>query len=178
VKKVIGFCGFPQHGKSTAQDYLQSEYGVAKLDDSEELRRLSMSEFNLTEDDVYTQEGKSSLIPAYGQIISVREAMGTLGEEYEAKYGKNYWVERAIENMNNDGPASFGSIRMKQGQAIKDVGGVVVRIQNDRKLESCNGFDQFEESLIDFTINNNSDLGVFYMSLQLVYEEIRTIYGW
>lgn len=176
--KIIGFCGQPQHGKTTAQDYLEREHGVAKLDDSFELRALSMSKFNLSEKDVTTQEGKSAFIPAYGQIITVREAMGTLGKEYEAQYGDNYWVERAIQNMTNDGPASFGSIRMSQGAAVKAVGGIVVCIEDPRKAPSSNDFDQFNLDLIDFTVQNAGSIEQFELALHALYQRIELDYGW
>lgn len=176
--QIIGFCGHPQHGKTTAQNYLKREFGVTKLDDSHELRVLSMYAFGLTEEEVTSQEGKSSLIPAYGKIITVREAMGLLGKEYETKYGDNYWIERAIQNMTIDGPVSFGSIRMSQGRAVKDAGGIVVCINDSRKMNSDNDFDQFDLDLIDYTVHNSGSIEQFELALQVLYTGIKTDYGW
>lgn len=157
--KIIGLCGHPQHGKTTAQRFLEAA-GVRPVDDSEPLRRLTMERYSLSWDAVTTQEGKASLVarPDYGDIVQVRQALGDLGKEYETEHGPNYWVERAIATLDGSSPVSFGSVRMGQAHAIKAAGGLILGLVDPRRPRSIFDFDQFDTSAIDVVILNDGDL--------------------
>lgn len=159
VTSIIGLCAQPQHGKTTAQRFLEM-LGVTPVDDSEPLRRATMERYGLSWDDVSTQQGKASLVarPDYGDIVPVRQAIGDLGKEYESEHGPNYWVERAIASLAPGSLVSFGSVRMTQGRAIKMAGGVVFALSDPRRPSSPYDFDQFDESVVDRWIINDGSL--------------------
>lgn len=157
--KIIGICGHPQHGKSTAQCFLEP-LGVQPVDDSEPLRRLTMERYGLTWDDVSTQQGKAKQVfrPEHGDHVSVRRALGDLGKEYEAEHGPNYWMERAISSIDGSSPVSFGSVRMGQAHAIRAAGGFVIAIYDPRRPLSGFDFDQFDREAVDVWIHNDFHL--------------------
>lgn len=157
--KIIGICGYPKHGKSTAQGFLE-RFGVRAIDDSLPLRLLTMERYGLSLEDVTTQEGKAKLVARrdYGDIVQVRQAIGDLGKEYEYEHGPNYWIERAIEAIDGDSPVSFGSVRMSQGHAIRAAGGMVIEIFDPRRPTSPHDFDQYDRDAVDARILNNWNL--------------------
>lgn len=157
--KIIGICGHPQHGKSTAQRFLEP-FGVQAVDDSEPLRRLTMERYGLTWDDVSTQDGKAKLVsrPDYGDTVTVRQALGDLGKEYETEHGPNYWMERAIASVAPGSLVSFGSVRMGQAHAIRAAGGWVIAIRDPRRPNSKHDFDQYDLNAVDRYVLNDHDL--------------------
>ncbi|WP_375292243.1 hypothetical protein [Sphingomonas melonis] len=157
--KIIGICGHPQHGKSTAQRFLEP-FGVQAVDDSEPLRRLTMERYGLTWDDVSTQEGKAKLVsrPDYGDTVTVRQALGDLGKEYETEHGPNYWMERAIASFAPGSLVSFGSVRMGQAHAIRAAGGFVIALLDPRRPNSTHDFDQYDPDGVDRWVLNDATL--------------------
>ncbi|MCG7349007.1 hypothetical protein [Sphingomonas sp. ACRSK] len=160
--KIIGICGHPQHGKSTAQRFLEP-LGVQAVDDSEPLRRLTMERYGLTWDEVSTQEGKAKLVsrPDNDDTVTVRQALGDLGKEYETEHGPNYWMERAIASVAPGSLVSFGSVRMGQAHAIRAAGGLTIAIHDPRRPNSTHDFDQYDPAGVDDWIRNDSTLWTF-----------------
>lgn len=154
--KMIGLCGHPGHGKSTVQSILKT-MGVEPIDDSIALRNLAMDRWNLTKHQVTAQEGKSQIIEAYGERMTVRKAMGLLGKEFEQE-NPNYWIDLAIDGLETTRPVSFGSVRMNQGLSIKKHGGVVVEVRNLWRAPSGHDFDQYNREIVDLVIDNSGDL--------------------
>jgi len=159
LPKIIGICGYPGHGKSTAQSFLTT-LGVEARDDADILRRRVMAEYNLTYEDVSTQAGKLRVVPGInGEMMTVRQLLGDYGQIYgEEPHGPNYWVEQAIEKLREDRvehPVSFGSLRRSQPHAVKAVGGFVIAIQDPRKPMSEHYFDEYDYDPIDVTIIND-----------------------
>jgi hypothetical protein len=173
--KIIGICGYPGHGKSTAQGFL-SHLGVEARDDADILRKRVMKEYGLTEHDVTTQEGKLRVVPGInGEMMTVRKLLGDYGQIYgEGLYGPNYWVEQAIDRLLIEKithPVSFGSLRRSQGQAVKDVGGFVIAIHDPRKPISEYHFDEYDYDPVDVMIFNTGTLeDLNWMIFQSVHE--------
>lgn len=160
--KIIGICGYPGHGKTTAQGILE-KMGVEARDDAAILRQRVMQEFDLTEHDVTTQEGKLRVVPGLnGEMMTVRKLLGDYGQIHgELPHGPNYWVEQAIEQVRKDGvqhPVSFGSLRRSQPSAVKAVGGFVIAIHDPRKEISQHYFDEYDYDDIDVMVINDGEL--------------------
>lgn len=65
---VLGIRGKSRSGKDTFGDYLVSRYGWKKLSFALNLKTMCQEVFQLSEDQVHSQEGKSILFP-YGPVI-------------------------------------------------------------------------------------------------------------
>lgn len=157
---MIGICGYPKHGKSTAQRFLEL-LGVEPRDDAAELREGAMNEFGLTYEQVTTQEGKASMCFAFGQYMTVRQALGDYGQVYERKYGPNYWVQRAVEKVRAERvqkPVSFGSLRRSQPSVIKANGGFVLAINNPDGPKVVHDFDHYDYDYVDNMVFNDSSV--------------------
>lgn len=157
---MVGINGFPTHGKSTAQRFL-SLLGVEARDDAQDLREGAMKEFDLTYEQVTTQEGKLQLVEAFGTTMTVRQALGDYGQVYEREFGPNYWVEKAVDRLRAERvqhPVSFGSLRRSQASVIKDNGGFVIEILDPRKPVSKHAFDEYDRDYVDFQVINDGTL--------------------
>lgn len=162
---MIGICGFPCHGKSTVQGFL-TNLGVEARDDGDILRKHVAKKFNLTWEDVTTQEGKLKIVPGIdGQHMTVRKLLGDYGKVLEAKHGQNFIAKEAIRQLcadrtrdNSDQPASFGSIRMNQPSAYKAAGGFIIEILNPNKPSAVHDFDHFDRDDVDVQIINEGTL--------------------
>lgn len=159
--KIIGICGYPTHGKSTAQRFL-TVLGVEARDDADALRRRVMQEYDLTWEDVTTQEGKLKVVAGIdGQMMTIRKLLGDYGQVFgENIHGPNYWIEQAIDQLRNDRvehPISFGSLRRSQPAAVKAVGGFILAIQDPRKPMSSHHFDEYDYDDVDVMVFNDGD---------------------
>ncbi len=179
--KIIGLVGFPTHGKSTAQRLLET-LGVEARDDAETLRRRVMNEYELTWEDVTTQEGKAKIVAGIGgRQMTVRQLLGDYGQIFgEQPHGPNYWVEDAIEKLREDRvehPISFGSLRRSQPSAVKAAGGFIVEILDPRKpVGPLHYFDEFDRDDVDVIVVNDgteADLAVRLMLAVSDYLELR-----
>jgi len=166
VPKIIGLCGYPLHGKSTAQRFL-THLGVEERDDSEALRAQVMERYGLTWEDVNTQTGKRRFVMGLGgETMTVRKLLGDYGQIYgETPYGPNYWVDQAIEQLARETaagrpltPVSYGSLRRSQATAVKAVGGFVVAIQDPRGPMSTHYFDEYDYDPIDVMVMNDGSM--------------------
>lgn len=165
IPKIIGICGFPTHGKSTAQRFLEI-LGVEARDDGDILRTKVAEQFNLTWGDVSTQEGKLKVITGLdGQPTTIRKLLGEYGNVLEARYGENYIAEEAIRKLISERsaassvqPASFGSIRKSQPSAYKAAGGFIIEVLDPRKpVSPLHNFDEFDRDDVDVIIFNDGD---------------------
>jgi hypothetical protein len=163
--KIIGIVGFPTHGKSTAQRFLEL-LGVEARDDGDILRMACMERFNLTWEDVSTQEGKLKIVPGLdGQPTTVRKLLGDYGKVLEARDGKNIIAELAVMKLLADRdaagssqPASFGSVRKSQPSTYKAAGGLIIEILDPRKpVAPLYDFDEFDRDDVDVTVMNDGD---------------------
>jgi len=83
---AIGLSGFAKSGKTTAAEYLQSEYGYTRLHIADPLRKMLdslLSDFGYNRNDVWAYlEGplKEEVIPELG--VTSRHAQITLGTEW------------------------------------------------------------------------------------------------
>jgi hypothetical protein len=160
---IIGLVGFPTHGKSTAQRFLEL-LGVESRDDGDILRTKVAEEFGLTWEDVSTQAGKLKTVPGInGEPTTIRKLLGDYGKVLEATHGENIIADLAIQKLlaeraGDMTPASFGSVRKSQPQAYKAAGGFIIEILDPRKpVGPLYDFDEFDRDDVDVIVVNDGD---------------------
>jgi hypothetical protein len=167
LPRYIGLCGNPKAGKSLVQDILQERYGVKPVDDGAILREIAMTYLGAKKSDVYTQEGKASLAfwpngdphldHRTGKHMNWRQVLGELGSQLEALFGDFVMARTACARLvDQHGSFSFGSVRKNQGGYYKNNGGIILEIINPLAGPSGNDFDVYDQSLVDFAINNDA----------------------
>lgn len=163
LPKFIAICGKPLAGKSETQNILKEVFGYESVDDGEPLRKYCIDYLGASKDDVYTQEGKLRETEILGKSYTWRQILGDYGKLLEGYFGEHIMPHMAIEKLKKTGDYfdqfnfSFGSVRKTQGHYFKSIGGVVLEIERDVP-ESPYDFDQYDKSIVDFTIDNNGSM--------------------
>lgn len=153
----IALCGNPKAGKSLVQEILQQIYAITPVDDGAPLREFAVTNLGLNWEQVTRQAGKLEFVEILGRTWQVREILGELGNALEAKFGKDILPFIALKRCERlEGPFSFGSVRRDQGKVYKAKGGIVIEIENPDALPSTYEFDQFDRSIVDYTIHNDA----------------------
>ena len=170
-RKLIALCGAPRAGKTTAQAYLQLRYGVEMVDDAAPLREFAMSSLGLSRYHVAHPKGKETevVLPG-GRKLRVRDVLGRLGNAIEDIAGPDSIPEMAIHAATWSDPSglkaySFGSVRREQARVYKRYGAKVIEITRPG-MEVVNEYDQYDRSLVDLTIANDSTVAVLNNRLE------------
>lgn len=159
---LIALCGAPQSGKSTVQDFLLHQYGVLPLDDGEPMRDFATRHLGMTHWHVYSQPGKASYttLPG-GKLMQVRDTLGQLGNKIEELFGPDaipaMALNRALAHPDKTRAYVFGSVRRKQAAFYKARGAKIVEIVRPG-FEVVNEFDDYDRSMVDLTIHNDSTI--------------------
>jgi hypothetical protein len=167
LPRYIAFCGVPKSGKSLAQEIMLRNYGVQQVDDGAILREFAIKNLGATHDQVNTQAGKVSLAfwpngdpmldDRTGEHMTWRRVLGLLGNQYEAMFGKHVMPMTACARIATlPGPFSFGSVRRDQGSYYQKNGGIIVEIVNPIAVPTGNEFDEYDASIVDYSINNDA----------------------
>lgn len=155
----VALCGYPKVGKSEVQRIISERYGVVALDDSEPLRKAARILYNLDEWHVATQEGKASIIVVGNKRMTVRTALGKLGN-YLEKDDEFHLPRLAIQKAMASDPSGihcFASVRKRQPVFFSDTGrAIVIEVIRDG-CKALENFDKYDRSRLDFTIDNTID---------------------
>lgn len=155
---LIGLCGNPKCGKSTAQRILQNRFGVIPIDDGYPLRDFAMRHFGLTWEEVHSQEGKALYTEVLGQSWQNRKILGDLGALLEGHFGEHILPWMVTRDLDPNQRYSFGSVRKTQGQFYKQKGGILIGITNPIAPPSGYEFDRFDHDIIDVWVHNDSQI--------------------
>lgn len=158
--RYVALCGAPGAGKSTVAERLAYHFGGVIVDDGLPLRQAAMKLYGLSWEDVSTQEGKAREVMVCGEIFTVRQLLGDLGNMLEAFYGDQFMPERALAltKLRPDAPFYiFPSCRKNQGLTYRREGGFVVEVARPGH-QPVNDFDHYDRSLVNMCIFNNYGL--------------------
>ena len=182
--------GRPGVGKSAVQKVLEAQFNIRAVDDGQVIRQHCMELFDLTEEDVTTQDGKRRKIEIEGAEWEVRKVLGEYGADLERTFGSMTVpnvairkVRREIEEQTVDIGApigySFGSCRRDQARAYIDAGDwadvVILEITRPGIELSGNDFDLYDQSLVTHTYYNHRDtLPELYEDFVSFFEGVMT----
>ncbi len=185
---IIGLCGKAGSGKDTAA------YRIWELNPSvrissfaASLKRKVKYDFNLTEDDVFTNEGKereTRYKDSYGMILTVRDLLQQVGSFYR-NISPNYWVDRCFSEMYDDVDYVISDVRYPNEamKILETVGGVVIRIDispavQSMRVKNIDRNHASETALDDFPrfsarLNGDLPMDAYLESVTAIYNKIR-----
>lgn len=141
--QIIGLCGNPTSGKTTAAEIINDVYGHEIADDGRPLRMIAINYFGLSHEQVFTQEGKLEKVMLNGREWTVREILGEIGNAFEEKFGGDIIPIMSHNAMPKGTYATFGSVRREQGKYWRDRGALVLEIVNPGVGPSPYEFDRY-----------------------------------
>ena len=170
--RIIGLTGKAGSGKDTAADYLVNTRGWVKTAFAKPLKDMCIQYLGLSEEDVYTQEGKMRYNSFWG--MTNREILQKVGTD-AFRNGFNYetWVkitEIQVKKMLEEGKkVVISDCRFdNEAEMIERLGGIVFEIKrNDNQFEligdekSHISESGINKKLITEEIDNNKDIATF-----------------
>jgi hypothetical protein len=172
--KLIGIVGRKGAGKDTAAEALVSQgYRVAKFAGALKAMVTGYLKYIGLEDDAIKaiiEDYRVKEIPSpYFNGKSPRHVMQTLGTEWGRDLiDTNIWVDSCIRNckMFNQ-PSIITDVRFpNEVQAVRDAGGVVIRISRGIPNTDSHASEAFIDSLpVDYEINNNGTINELHSKL-------------
>lgn len=157
--RVIALCGAPESGKTHVQTILERRYGAASIDDGAIIRRGVMALYNLTWEQVSTQEGKRSKIAIPGgDAFEIRDLLGKLGNHLETLHGDSFIprtaLQEARERFGADRVLSFGSVRRNQASHYaRAEHSICIEVVREGAVVTRE-FDFYDRNCIDIVIEN------------------------
>jgi hypothetical protein len=158
--KIIGITGRKFSGKDTAGNYFVEKYGFERMAYADPLKKAAKEIFDFNDEQLYGN-AKEIIDQYWG--ITPRNAMQFLGTDLFRNHicellpnmGKDIWVnvlKRKALNIfekNPDSKIVVTDVRFpNELQAIKDLGGITIKLQRDNAQEKVNRDFALEEMRI------------------------------
>lgn len=164
---IIGFAGKKYSGKTTAADYIVTNYDYKLVSFADKIKEISMDVWGLTKNQVYgTVEEKETIDKRWG--ISPRFIMQQLGTEVARSIHPDKWVkyvfDTAIHDLRTLGYNDFtiADVRYEnEAKAIQKEGGIVVLIKRTNLKDDGDQHSSetgLPEKYIDITLENDGTL--------------------
>lgn len=177
---LLGFSGKAGSGKDTAAEFLKKFYFV-KTAYADPLKEACIFKFNLSYNDVYTQEGKAKFNPTWG--MTNREILQLEGTEHtKPHWGEDFWARRWLETYNDLKAEGIVNILVSdvrfdaEAEQILSLGGKIIEIEReDSKVKAGDHSSEqgLSRHLISHTIKNNSTLAAFEKSVVDLYKKLK-----
>lgn len=178
---IIGLTGVKGAGKDEAAKVLKG-FEILKMAGAlKDMLRALLSYQNMDKDTIERMiEGDLKEIPSKKYLggKSPRQAMQFLGTEFGRNLiNKNLWINSTMEKAKNFENVKFTDIRFaNEHQAVKDAGGVTIRIERETKQdENSMHASELEimELPVDFVIKNNGTIEELHSEMSVILEMVR-----
>jgi hypothetical protein len=166
---LIGLTGFARTGKDTVADFMVEDYEFTKFSFADPMREalvrldpyITVGGNYVTLSQVLDKFSWDELKALSPDIRPLLQKLGT--EVGRSLFGENFWVNIALESVEKAGVenAVFADVRFKnEAQAIKDAGGILIRISRPGFGPANNHISETEmvDYPVDYHINNSADL--------------------
>lgn len=199
-KLLIGISGKKRAGKDTAALHLCETYDFERVSFADDLKELTSDLFDIPLDMFHHDLFKDRPLEHYKVTAEMMKSIGTenKGEfkhngsddvlrhtprslciavaQFMRSVDPNFWIDRAVNNLHLPRKAVISDMRFKnEAQAIKDRGGILIRINNpsiDTSSKHISETDLDNYSGFDFVIDNDSDKPALWAKLDSVMAKV------
>mgnify|MGYP007100040917 CR=1 FL=1 len=130
----IAISGKMGSGKTTLANVLITQYGFVGLSFAKALKEVAMTEYGLSHEEAFGNKKN-------------RELLQQIGEDKRNEHGQNYWVDKVLEQLNQNPNANYvvDDVRYhSEYKALKDNGFIMVRIDSRMELRQERLGDRFK----------------------------------
>ena len=181
---ILGLGFRARSGKDCTGEYLQKHFGFTQAAFADKLKKAAMLIFELSYEQVYGDR-KEIIDSRWNDTPrNILQKMGT--ECMRNGYSKDIWVRALEMRIRREGIANDWCVTdvrfVEEAQAIKDWGGIVVRVDrpaapriatsqhlSETEMDSYTGWD--------YALNNGSDLPQLYAYIEVMMRELRRSHG-
>lgn len=175
---IVGFAGKMRSGKDTAAGYLKDCHNYLGLSFARALRE----EVEQAKHDKTEPPGMPTVVSHAFRAMAVEEiyrkpttlnariVLQWWGTDYRRNDNQEYWVRKLLYSMHPGANYAISDVRFaSEAEAIRDNGGIVIKIERDADLDIPVGIPRHaSEELnfdVDYVVQNNG-------SFQDLYEQI------
>ena len=176
---IIGLSGYAQSGKDTVAGMLIGLYGYDNRAFASKIKDL-LIEINPNLNNYFDLKGAVDAVSWDQAKLSaeVRRLLQDLGVGARKIFGEDFWVSQTLNGIKPEDKIVVTDVRYpNEAQAIKDLGGIIWRIQrpgvlpvNDHPSESALDDWKYDKVLV-----NNSGLNGLMTQVKFNMEEINVL---
>jgi dephospho-CoA kinase len=166
---LIGIAGKAGSGKTTAAEYLRTNYCFDHKNFADPLKETAAVLTGLPLGIFYDEELKEKHIDWL--YMSPRELLQKLGTDCVRNHiAKDFWVTRMKQELDPAIPTVIGDVRFfEEARMIQKMGGIVIEVERDTGRESTHASENIDFRC-DVTIDNNDTLVHLYNMLDFILE--------
>lgn len=166
---IIGLTGNPKVGKGEVSRILQSNYGFEILDTKEVLRKIASEITGFNAELFKKQQWKEYKYQGH----ECRYIMGEVGYTLERIFGDDFLLRRMLKHIDPSKNYVIDALRMKQAVVLKTSlpQSFVIEITSERGTLDYS-FDEYDKSLIDYSVTNNGTLLDLSYTLEVLIKRL------
>lgn len=184
---IIGLVGSKKSGKSTIAEYLVSNHGFHEISFADPLKKLVVELFDLTPEQVHTQNKKESVDPQLQVTprqllqtvgtdlfrVTLKRVLPTLSIPYDS-----IWIAKAYNKIlkiileDPNAKIVISDVRFRnESDMVRDLGGFLIRVTRNNISECFSNIDNHssETEMLSIatngSIHNNGTLEDLYTTL-------------
>jgi hypothetical protein len=180
---LIGITGKMGSGKTTTANYLVNSWKFQEYVIAEPIKQIAKI-FGFTHSQLYgTQNQKLEIHPQWG--ISGREFLQKVGTDMfrdllptvipDMKINDSVWCDIFRIKHDKSRHTVVSDVRfLNEARAIKDLGGIIIKIITDRVTYNNFHISELEQDGIpyDYIIVNNSDVKSLHRSIDMILQKL------
>jgi hypothetical protein len=122
---IIAFSGKSQAGKTTAADFLCSNFGFTRLSFARSLKLKLQADFEFSDAQVF-DAAKDTVDPRYG--VTPREILIAVANLYRS-FDPDFWVKKSLTNLDPSKNYVIDDLRFQnEADHIARLGGTLIRL--------------------------------------------------
>ncbi|RUM43541.1 MAG: hypothetical protein DSY80_05415 [Desulfocapsa sp.] len=174
MRRIIGFAGRAEAGKTTAASYLETVHGFRHMNFATPLKEAASIMTGLPSMYFYNQDLKKQEIPWL--LMSPRKFLQRLGTECVRDHiGKDFWVKRMQQEIDKfpDRSIVIGDIRFEEeASMVQSMGGIVVEIQRSNEKNPYGHSSEIIDFNCDVILGNTGTVEDLFQSIEIILEGV------
>jgi hypothetical protein len=177
---IIGLGYKARSGKDSVADYLVEHHGYCRRAFADSLKEACRAIFDLSDEQLYGSQ-KEEVDPFWK--TTPRDILQRVGTEaMRVGYDPDIWVMSLKKHIQSSNKANWVITDVRfpnEAEAIKEMGGIVVRVDRENRDRISSGYKHPSEISMDKyerwdkALDNNQDLPQLYANVEILLQGIK-----